>query len=98
MQPVPTVLETSNASWLPPLPRCSSSVLVETSLELRRDVHGETFFGSVAALGSLGIVTQLTLDIEPTYEMSQAVHVGVPLDEMQGRLDEVFSAGYSVAR
>jgi alditol oxidase len=66
-------------------------------VELRRDVDGEKFFGSVVALGSLGIVTQLTLDIEPTYEMSQRVHVGVPLDEIQGRLDDVFSAGYSVS-
>ena len=33
-------------------------------------MDGEKFFGSVVALGSLGIVTQLTLDIEPTYEMT----------------------------
>ena len=56
-----------------------------------------TFNGTVVALGALGIVTQLTLDIEPAYEMSQHVHLSVPLDELQDRLDDVFSAGYSVS-
>lgn len=66
-------------------------------VEFRRDVGQDTFFGSVVALGALGIVTQVTLDIEPTYEMSQTVYAGVPLDEIQDRLDDVFSAGYSVS-
>jgi alditol oxidase len=66
-------------------------------VEVRRDVDREQFRGSVVALGALGIVTQLTLDIEPTYEMTQRVHVGIPLDEIQGRFDGVCSAGYSVS-
>ncbi len=66
-------------------------------VELRRDIHRDRFRGSVVALGALGIVTQLTLDIEPAYEMSQRVYLGVPLDEIHDRLDEVFSAGYSVS-
>jgi alditol oxidase len=66
-------------------------------VEIRRDGDREQFCGSVVALGALGIVTQLTLDIEPTYEMSQRVHVGVPLDEIQSRFDDVCSAGYSVS-
>ena len=42
-------------------------------------------------------MTQLTLDIEPAYEMSQQVSLGVPLDEIEDGLDELFSAGYSVS-
>jgi xylitol oxidase len=38
----------------------------------------------VVALGALGIVTRLTLDIEPSYEMAQYVHFDVPLDEVAG--------------
>jgi xylitol oxidase len=49
-------------------------------VELRRDLDPDKFRGSVVALGALGIVTHLTLDIEPAYEMSQQVHLGVPLD------------------
>jgi alditol oxidase len=66
-------------------------------MELRLDADGETFLGSVVALGALGIVTQLTLDIEPAYEMSQQVHLGVPFNELRDRLDDVFGAGYSVS-
>ncbi len=66
-------------------------------LELRRDLDRDNFRGSVVALGALGIVTHLTLDIEPAYEMSQQVHLGVPLDEIEDGLDDLFSAGYSVS-
>jgi alditol oxidase len=68
-----------------------------TLVELRRDADGETFLGSVVALGALGIVTQLTLEVEPAYEMSQRVHLGVRLDEIHDHFDEVFSAGDSVS-
>ena len=66
-------------------------------IDLRRDIDRDHFSGSVVALGSVGIVTQLTLDIEPAYEMSQRVYLGVPLDEIYDRLDDVFGAGYSVS-
>ncbi len=51
--------------------------------------------GSVVALGALGVVTHVTLDVEPTFEMAQRVHVDVPLDDIV--LDEVFGAAYSVS-
>ena len=66
-------------------------------VELRRDIDRDRFHGSVVALGALGIVTAITLDIEPAYEMKQRVYLGVPLDEIHDRLDDVFGAGYSVS-
>jgi xylitol oxidase len=66
-------------------------------VEIGRHVDRERFCGSVVALGALGIVTQLTLDIEPTYDMSQRVHLGVPLDDIQCSFDDVCRAGYSVS-
>jgi xylitol oxidase len=66
-------------------------------VELQRDVNRDKFRGSVVALGALGIVTQLKLDIEPAYDMTQWVHLGIPLDEVGDRLDDVFNAGYSVS-
>jgi alditol oxidase len=66
-------------------------------VELRLDADRTTFLGSVVALGALGIVIGLTLDVEPAYEMSQRVHLGVPLQEIHDQLDAVFSAGYSVS-
>jgi xylitol oxidase len=57
----------------------------------------DTFAGSVVALGALGVVTGLTLDIVPTFDVRQYVYDGVPLDRLVERLDEVLSAGYSVS-
>ena len=66
-------------------------------VEIRRDAGDENFRGSVVALGALGIVTRITVDIEPTYDMSQMVFVDIPLDEIHDRLDDVFAAGHSVS-
>ena len=45
---------------------------------LSRAAHGEAFAGSVVGLGMLGVVTRLTLDIEPTYAMRQDVYEDLP--------------------
>lgn len=66
-------------------------------VELSRERDPETFPGAVVALGALGVVTRLSLDIEPAYTMRQQVRVGVPLDEVADRLDEVFGAAYSTS-
>ncbi|MEU7585777.1 FAD-binding protein [Micromonospora sp. NPDC049230] len=66
-------------------------------VELDRDRDPAGFPGAVVALGALGIVTRLTLDIEPAYEVAQRVRLDVPLDEITARLDEVFAAAYSVS-
>ncbi|MEV5957056.1 D-arabinono-1,4-lactone oxidase [Streptomyces sp. NPDC051987] len=65
--------------------------------ELGRDTDPDDFPGAVVALGALGIVTRLTLDIEPSYEMAQRVRVDVPLDEIAADFDAVSGAAYSVS-
>ena len=62
-----------------------------------RDSDPDRFPGSVVALGALGVVTRLTLSIEPAYTMTQAVRVSVPLDEVATGLDDLFAAAYSVS-
>lgn len=66
-------------------------------IEVSRVADGDEFAGSVVALGALGIVTRMTLDIEPAFAMAQRVHLLVPLDEVASSLDEVFGAAYSVS-
>jgi xylitol oxidase len=85
--------------------RCLSAAVVALELvgpdgELRwlaRDTDPEVFPGTVVALGALGVVTRLTLEIEPAYDMTQRVRVGVPLDEVAARVDDVFGAATSVS-
>lgn len=56
------------------------------------------FDGSVVHLGALGIVTRVTLDVQPSYGVRQDVYLGVPWSAIEGpRLREVMSLGYSVS-
>ena len=49
------------------------------------------------ALGSIGIIHHLTLDIVPTYDVAQTVYFDLPFDQLTSNLDEILSAGYSVS-
>jgi xylitol oxidase len=66
-------------------------------VRLSRDGDGDTFAGAVVALGCLGIVTALTLRVEPTYDVMQVVYERLPLGRLRTHLDEVLGAGTSVS-
>ncbi|MFB9328294.1 FAD-binding protein [Paenibacillus aurantiacus] len=55
------------------------------------------FEGAVVGLGGLGIVTKLTLDVVPAFQVSQTVYDQLPLSALDGGLDDIFSAAYSVS-
>jgi xylitol oxidase len=66
-------------------------------LELSRKKDGDTFRGAVVNLGALGVVTRLTLDIEPTFAVRQDVYEGLPLAQLTDHFDGIMSSGYSVS-
>ncbi|MFF4687188.1 FAD-binding protein [Streptomyces sp. NPDC001307] len=55
----------------------------------------QRFDGVVTSLGALGVVTALTLDLEPAYEVEQRVYTELPLEGLD--FDVVAAAGYSVS-
>jgi xylitol oxidase len=55
------------------------------------------FDGAVVALGALGIVTRVTLDIQPTFEVRQDAFEGLPWSNVISDFDTIMSAGYSVS-
>ena len=57
----------------------------------------DRFDGSVVALGALGVVHTVELDVQPTYDVRLHVYEGLSLDTLSTRLDEVLSSGYSVS-
>ncbi len=57
----------------------------------------ETFPGVVVALGSLGLVTRATLDVQPTFRIRQDVYDGLSFDAFAANAEEVFGAAYSVS-
>ncbi|MFD3656850.1 FAD-binding protein [Streptomyces sp. NPDC058620] len=66
-------------------------------LTLSRDKDGERFGGAVVALGALGAVTSLTLDLVPGFDVRQYVHTDLDLSDALAHFDAITSAGYSVS-
>lgn len=66
-------------------------------LTLTRERDGERFNGAVVGLGGTGVVTKLTLDIVPTFDMRQDIYENLPLSQLEAHFDEIFCAGYSVS-
>lgn len=62
---------------------------------LRRGEAG--FDGAVVALGALGVVTRMTLDVQPAFDMRQDAFEGLLWSTLLADLDAVMSAGYSVS-
>jgi xylitol oxidase len=55
------------------------------------------FPGAVVNLGALGVVTALTLDVVPAFEIAQFVYDDLPRAALEQHLPEILSAGYSVS-
>lgn len=55
------------------------------------------FDGAVVSLGALGVVTEVTIDIQPTFDVRQRLFGGLPWDAVTERFDEITSAAYSVS-
>ncbi|MDQ0062564.1 FAD-binding protein [Paenibacillus harenae] len=53
--------------------------------------------GAIVALGALGIVSKLTLDIVPSFEISQQLFENLALSRLESHFDDVFSSAYSVS-
>jgi xylitol oxidase len=62
-----------------------------------REDDGERFGGLVVALGTLGIVTSLTLDLVPAFRVRQYVYEGLPRDQLDEHLADIFASAYSVS-
>ena len=58
---------------------------------------GEQFLGAVVHLGGLGVVTKVTLDIQPTYQVTQHVYQDLPFSELEKNFETIMSNGYSVS-
>jgi len=66
-------------------------------VKLSRKSDGEAFRGAVVGLGALGVITKITLDIQPTYAMRQHVYENLPLAQMKDHFDDIQSTAYSVS-
>ncbi|HMD39927.1 MAG TPA: D-arabinono-1,4-lactone oxidase [Candidatus Acidoferrum sp.] len=66
-------------------------------VKLSRQHDGEFFRGAVVGLGALGVITEITLDIQPAYAMRQYVYEGLSFAAMREHFDEIEASAYSVS-
>jgi alditol oxidase len=64
---------------------------------LSKKKDGELFYGAVVALGALGIVTKITLDLQPAFNMKQVVYRNLPMSELKNNFENIEASGYSVS-
>ena len=66
-------------------------------VNLSRETDGDKFSGAVVGLGALGVITQVRLDIQPTFMMRQYVYENLPISELKDHFDAIESSAYSVS-
>ena len=72
--------------------------LVTSDGDLLHMSRGDADFnGMVVGLGALGVVTRLTLDIQPSFLVRQQIFVDLPWETLFDQFDTVMSSAYSVS-
>ena len=55
------------------------------------------FDGMVVHLGALGVVTRVTLDLQPAFDVTQTIYEGLTAQSLNDNLDAILDGGYSVS-
>ncbi len=66
-------------------------------LTLSRERDGDRFQGTAVHLGAIGVITRVTLAVQPTFQVSQVVYENLAMDQLEHHLEEIFASGYSVS-
>lgn len=66
-------------------------------VKLSRESNPTEFQAAAVGLGALGVITRVTLKVQPTYQVRQYVYQDLPLRQMQDHFEEIQASGYSVS-
>jgi alditol oxidase len=66
-------------------------------VSLSRAGNPDQFAGAVVGLGAIGVITSITLNVIPTFQIAQIVYENLSFNELEHNLDAIFSSGYSVS-
>src|SRR2546423_6341615 len=66
-------------------------------VKLSRKDDADIFPGAVVGLGALGVITNVTLNIQPAYQIAQTVYENLSFNSLKSHIEEILSAAYSVS-
>ena len=66
-------------------------------VHLSKTNDAEKLNAVAVGLGAIGIITKVTLQIQPTYMMRQRVFTDMPMAQVKQHFEKIVSAGYSVS-
>src|SRR6202040_1060384 len=66
-------------------------------VKLSRQQDTNFFTGAVVALGALGVITEITLDIQPTFQRGQYFYKNLSFPAMKNHFDAIQASAYSVS-
>ncbi len=66
-------------------------------VQLSRAKDGDKFLAAAVGLGAFGVITKVTLAIQPTFLMRQSVYLQLPFSQLKDNFTKIMSAGYSVS-
>jgi xylitol oxidase len=76
----------------------SALELVDADGSINRLRRGDADFdGVVVSLGALGLVTRVSLDVVPAFDLRQYVFEQLPWSSVEAELDAILAGGYSVS-
>ncbi len=67
------------------------------TVTLSREKLGDSFAGVVIGLGAFGVITKITLEVEPSFQMTQVVYEDLSFSQLEHHLEDIFASGYSVS-
>ena len=66
-------------------------------ISFSREEDAEQLKGAAVGLGGLGVITELTLDLIPSFSIRQNVFEDLPFSQLEHHLEDIFSSAYSVS-
>lgn len=66
-------------------------------LHLSRTANPDIFPGAVVSVGALGVVTAITLDLVPVFQVAQTVYENLPFLQLEANLPAILGSAYSVS-